>query len=59
MVGIGNIHNRKLFYVILPQGRLDAFLQQIIVRNNVTNIWMVMVNRDSMRKQSSGLYHTI
>lgn len=59
MVGIGNVHDRKLFDVILPQGRLDALLQQIIVRNNVTNIWTGMINRDSIRKQSSGFYDTI
>lgn len=48
MVCIGNVHDRKLFDVILPQGRLDAFLQQIIVRNNVTNIWTVMINREAI-----------
>jgi len=38
MIGVRNIHDGELLQVIISHSRINAILEEIIVRDNVSNI---------------------
>lgn len=38
MIGVRNIHNGELLQVIVPHSRVNAILEAVIIRDDVSNI---------------------
>lgn len=58
MIRVRNIHNGELLQVIISHSRVNAILEEIIVRDNVSNILALLRTSVLERKMKCILYRS-